>query len=41
VTFIISRRGPGKYWEMAPEYECFLYSELCLRNCQSVQQNFA
>ena len=25
----------------APEYERFLYSELCLRKCQSVQQNFA
>ncbi|CAB5358379.1 unnamed protein product [Rhizophagus irregularis] len=27
--------------ERAPEYERFLYSELCLRKCQSVQQNFA
>ena len=26
---------------MTPEYEDFLYSELRLRNCQSVQQNFA
>ena len=27
--------------QRAPEYERLLYSELCLRKCQSVQQNFA
>ena len=27
--------------DRVPEYEHFLYSELCLRKCQSVQQNFA
>ncbi|CAB5365685.1 unnamed protein product [Rhizophagus irregularis] len=31
----------GACHDRAPEYERFLYSELCLRKCQSVQQNFA